>query len=110
MRKITHLHNLIVRVTLPYCGQRAFGSVIAGLVHEAFEKKLPNRKGCPQDGAEWTVLSGIVMEDLGKAEGEGRLKVVALGTGTNCLGKSETSAEGLLVHDRYGQSHVFFLF
>lgn len=74
-----------------------FGSDIAGLVHEAFDKKVPSKKGFPQEGQEWTVLSGIVLED-GPSK-----TVVSLGTGTNCLGQSETSPEGILVHDSHAE-------
>ena len=40
-----------------------FGNYIAKLVHDCFDNKLPNKKGKPQHGREWTVLAGVVAEE-----------------------------------------------
>ena len=39
-----------------------FGDQIAQFVHDYFSRKLPNNKGKPQLGHEWTVLAAIVIE------------------------------------------------
>ena len=41
-----------------------FGNFIANLVHNFFENKLPNKKGKPQLGREWTVISAVVIENI----------------------------------------------
>ena len=41
-----------------------FGNQIAKLVHDYFDSKLPNKKGKPQLGHEWTVLAAIVVEKV----------------------------------------------
>ena len=43
-----------------------FGSYIANLVHNFFENQLPNKKGKPQAGQEWTVISAVVIENKTK--------------------------------------------
>lgn len=63
-----------------------FGDKIADLCHKYFEKSN-FVKGKPQSGKEWTVLTCIVKEDSD-------FKVISLGTGTKCLGESETSRNG----------------
>ena len=42
--------------------KQQFGNYIAKLVHDCFDNELPNKKGKPKMGNEWTVLSGIVQE------------------------------------------------
>ena len=42
--------------------RQRFGDQIAQFVHDYFSRKLPNNKGKPQLGREWTVLSAIVIE------------------------------------------------
>ena len=39
-----------------------FGDQIAQFVHDYFARALPNKKGKPQIGREWTVLAAIVIE------------------------------------------------
>ena len=71
-------------------------------VHDFFETKLP-KKGKPcLEKKEWTVLSAFVVKRANCSS----LEVVALGTGTKCLGQREISVHGDLVHDRYGNSEA----
>ena len=63
-----------------------------------FYAKLP-KKGKPcLDKKEWTVLSAFVLQRPNKDP-----EVVALGTGTKCLGKDEVSPNGDLVHDSHAE-------
>lgn len=69
---------------------------IVQLVLDLYEK-LP-RKGKPtKDKKEWTVLSAFVQIQGCKKQ------VVALGTGTKCLGQGEVSFKGDLVHDSHAE-------
>ena len=73
---------------------------VVQFVHNFFESKLA-KKGKPcLEKKEWTVLSAFVV----KRANCSNLEVVALGTGTKCLGQNEGSVLGDLVHDRYGNS------
>ena len=76
--------------------EKTFGDKIAELCHNYFEKTISS-KGKPHLGKEWTVLSAIVQED------DSDFRVVAIGTGTKCLGDTETSADGDLVHDSHAE-------
>lgn len=69
-------------------------NVIASKAIEQFNKL--HRKGKPNP-TEWTTMSAIIQEQ------NGNLKVVAIGTGTKCLGKSELSAKGDVVSDSHAE-------
>lgn len=49
---------------------------------------LPS-KGKPQDGQQWTPLAGVVQRNS-----DSKLKVVALGTGSKCIGKKALNHHG----------------
>nr|XP_039273784.1 tRNA-specific adenosine deaminase 1-like isoform X1 [Styela clava] len=61
-------------------------------------QSLP-KKGKPAVGKEWTVLSGIVEEDVNAKT----FKVVALGTGTKCIGPSKMRNDGRILHDSHAE-------
>ena len=68
-------------------------------VHDFYETKL-SKKGKPcSEKKEWTVLSAFVLK---KAKCNS-IEVVALGTGTKCLGQNEVSVQGDLVHDSHAE-------
>jgi hypothetical protein len=66
--------------------EKTFANEIADLCLDYFERVIPG-KGKPQPGVEWTVLSAIVQENDEKSVRQ----VVAMGTGTKCLGENEVS-------------------
>ena len=73
--------------------------ILPKLVIDFFHKKIP-KKGKPCElKKEWTVLSAFVLQDH-KAK---KFEVIALGTGTKCLGQSEISDLGDLVHDSHAE-------
>ena len=39
-----------------------FGNEIGRFVHAYFDRKLPNNKGKPRFGSEWTILAAVVVE------------------------------------------------
>lgn len=75
--------------------EQNFHNKIASLSLEQFHK-LP-KTGKP-NGKEWTVLSTIVKEDTTKC-----LDVVALGTGSKCIGKSSMSKKGDILNDSHAE-------
>ncbi|CAC5419764.1 TAD1 [Mytilus coruscus] len=75
-----------------------FADRITNLCYQRY-KQLP-KKGKGQSGKEWTVLAGIVIttkSDFSDPE------VIAVGTGTKCLGKSQLSHSGDIVNDSHGE-------
>ena len=73
--------------------------ILPKLVIDFFHQKIP-KKGKPCElKKEWTVLSAFVLQDH-KAE---KFEVIALGTGTKCLGQNEISDFGDLVHDSHAE-------
>lgn len=81
-----------------------FTNRVASLCLEKFNS-LPN-KGKPISGKEWTLLSGIVQSD-----GDAALKVVAVATGTKCIGKSGLCPKGTVVNDSHAEVgfHVTYI-
>lgn len=75
--------------------EQDFHNKIASISLEQF-RKLP-KTGKPS-GNEWTVLSAIVKEDSTKF-----LEVVALGTGSKCIGKSSMSKQGDTLNDSHAE-------
>ncbi|XP_967247.3 tRNA-specific adenosine deaminase 1 isoform X1 [Tribolium castaneum] len=71
-----------------------FHNKIAKLCIEHFDS-LP-KTGKPKEN-EWTILSCIVLEDSEKYE------VVALGTGTKCIGKDKMSRDGDILNDSHAE-------
>lgn len=55
------------------------------------------KTGKPKDKGEWTLLSCFIKEE------NQALEVVALGTGSKCLGENQLSSEGMLVHDSHAE-------
>ncbi|CAG9857324.1 unnamed protein product [Phyllotreta striolata] len=72
----------------------SFPDKIAEICLKCFEN-LP-KTGKP-GSQEWTVLSGIVREL------EGNLAVVALGTGSKCIGRSKMSKNGDILNDSHAE-------
>ena len=73
--------------------------ILPKLVIDFFHQKIP-KKGKPCElKKEWTVLSAFVLQDH-KAK---TFEVIALGTGTKCLGQNEISDFGDLVHDSHAE-------
>lgn len=68
--------------------------IIAQLCFKQFDK-LP-KTGKPKE-TEWTILSCIIMEN------EKNLEVVALGTGTKCIGRDKMSKDGDILNDSHAE-------
>ena len=84
--------------------------------HEAFAKQVHEvvydtyrhiKNGGKPQAHEWTVLASIL------AEKEGKLEVIALATGTKCVGEAQMSEKGLVVNDCHAEvlcRRAFLLF
>lgn len=73
---------------------------VARLCLEKFDG-LPD-KGKPLAGKEWTLLSGVV-ERRRSVDGVERSVVVALATGTKCVGAGKLCAKGTVVNDSHAE-------
>ncbi|XP_046549204.1 tRNA-specific adenosine deaminase 1-like [Haliotis rubra] len=65
-----------------------------------YYKSLP-KTGKPAMGREWTLLSAVVMTT--QTETGFSMKVVAMGTGSKCIGKSKMSKAGDIVNDSHAE-------
>ncbi|XP_066290770.1 tRNA-specific adenosine deaminase 1-like [Branchiostoma lanceolatum] len=74
-----------------------FGDRIASLSIEHYVKRLP-KKGKPVEGREWTLMATILKQDE-----DGGLDVVAMGTGSKCIGQSKMRLEGDVLHDSHAE-------
>ncbi|XP_048728117.2 tRNA-specific adenosine deaminase 1-like [Ostrea edulis] len=73
-----------------------FADKVADLCYAKYQS-LP-KKGKPQRDKEWTLLSCVVLTRNAK-----EMRVVSLGTGTKCIGKSKLSPEGDTVSDCHAE-------
>jgi len=74
-----------------------FAQQVAKLCAEHYSKKL-SKNGKPQRGREWTLMSAIVMA----SETEG-MSVVAMGTGSKCIGRSKMCDRGCVLNDSHAE-------
>lgn len=82
----------------------AFAKQVHEVVYDTY-RRIKNG-GKPQSH-EWTVLASIL------AEKEGKLEVIALATGTKCVGEAQMSEKGLVVNDCHAEvlcRRAFLLF
>lgn len=82
----------------------AFAKLVHEVVYNTY-RRIKNG-GKPQSH-EWTVLASIL------AEKEGKLEVIALATGTKCVGEAQMSEKGLVVNDCHAEvlcRRAFLLF
>ncbi|XP_077983128.1 tRNA-specific adenosine deaminase 1-like [Glandiceps talaboti] len=75
----------------------SFADTVASLCVEQYEKQLPKR-GKPQSGREWTLLAAVCM-----TTNQGGIKVVAMGTGSKCIGQSKMSRQGTVINDSHAE-------
>ncbi|XP_068725663.1 tRNA-specific adenosine deaminase 1-like isoform X2 [Montipora capricornis] len=85
-----------------------FANKVARLCCEHF-KKL-GKKGKPQEKHEWTLLAAIVLV----REEECVMDVVAMGTGSKCIGRSHMSGQGRYLYQQlqyaYDGQHSIFVY
>ena len=60
--------------------------------------KSLGKMGKPKDDGEYTLLACVVKRDL-----QGQLEVVALGTGSKCIGASKLPSNGDMLHDSHAE-------
>jgi len=77
-----------------------FADKVAQLCCEHF-KKL-NKKGKPQSKHEWTLLAAIV-QNIQQQECLCSMDVVAMGTGSKCIGRRKMSNQGIILNDSHAE-------
>ncbi|XP_034242468.1 tRNA-specific adenosine deaminase 1 [Thrips palmi] len=81
-----------------------FADCVAKASHAAYTS-LP-KNGKPQPGKEWTLLASVLEADSTLPSDDHphpNLKVVALGTGTKCIGQSKMSQNGDILNDSHAE-------
>ncbi|XP_038070034.1 tRNA-specific adenosine deaminase 1-like [Patiria miniata] len=73
-------------------------SKVSSLCVRHYTEVLP-KKGKPQASKEWTLLAAVVQVN----EKTDDLKVVAMATGTKCIGQSKMSKEGDIINDSHAE-------
>ena len=79
---------------------RGWAACVSDHVLEAYDG-LPRTGKARGDGSEWSALAAFLVSM--SAPGTPGLRVVALGTGTKCVGASQRSARGDVVHDCHAE-------
>ncbi|KAJ6652499.1 hypothetical protein lerEdw1_011469 [Lerista edwardsae] len=70
---------------------------VAALCYSHYGVRLP-RSGKPEPGREWTLLAAVL-----KVERGGGKEIVAMGTGTKCIGHSEMRSTGDVLNDSHAE-------
>ncbi|XP_053305349.1 tRNA-specific adenosine deaminase 1 [Spea bombifrons] len=74
---------------------------IAALSYEHYRTKLP-KQGLPDTSREWTLLAAVIQVELIPEKGATK-KVVAMGTGTKCIGQSKIRKTGDVLQDSHAE-------
>ncbi|XP_018411371.1 PREDICTED: tRNA-specific adenosine deaminase 1 [Nanorana parkeri] len=74
---------------------------IAALCYNHYRAKLP-KQGQPDTNREWTLLAAVVQVETAQGK-DCTKKVVALGTGTKCIGQSRLSKTGDILQDSHAE-------
>lgn len=88
---------------VPLLMNSCFADCVAKTSHAVYTS-LP-KTGKPQSGQEWTLLASILQttSTLTYDHPHPELKVVALGTGSKCIGKSKMSEKGDILNDSHAE-------
>ncbi|XP_026283516.1 tRNA-specific adenosine deaminase 1 [Frankliniella occidentalis] len=103
-KEVTSVCNCVKReVITPIQLESCFPDCVAQVSHASY-KSLP-KTGKPQSDSEWTLLASIVQvtSHVMSSHNHPDLKVVALGTGTKCIGQSKLSKSGDIVNDSHAE-------
>ncbi|GBG60780.1 hypothetical protein CBR_g12518 [Chara braunii] len=82
-------------------GGGRMGEVVAQAVLSHYRSL--KKTGKPQGGREYTVLAGFALTDADAPSTEDAIRVVALATGTKCIGHSQLSDKGDVVNDCHAE-------
>lgn len=74
---------------------------VALLCYNHFDK-LP-KKGKPVQDKEWTILAAVVQQIASVSQTNGSFSVVAMGTGSKCVGQNKLSKNGDLLNDSHAE-------
>ncbi|XP_044126646.1 tRNA-specific adenosine deaminase 1 isoform X4 [Bufo gargarizans] len=74
---------------------------IAALCYEHYRTKL-SKKGQPDTSKEWTLMAAVIQVECAAGKAEIK-KVVAMGTGTKCIGQSKLRKTGDVLQDSHAE-------
>ncbi|KAM5137873.1 tRNA-specific adenosine deaminase 1 isoform 2-T2 [Mantella aurantiaca] len=75
---------------------------IAALCYDHYGTELP-KQGRPDTSREWTLLAAVVQVEAAQGAHRTNKRVVALGTGTKCIGQSKLSKTGDVLQDSHAE-------
>lgn len=84
---------------------RRFSEQIAKMCLSHYSRNLA-KKGKPQKDVEWTTLAGIIEtrpSENADVKSDSCMRVVAMGTGSKCIGQSQMSAKGHVINDSHAE-------
>ncbi|XP_063802021.1 tRNA-specific adenosine deaminase 1 [Pseudophryne corroboree] len=74
---------------------------VATLCYDHYRTKLP-KQGLPDPSREWTLMAAVIQVEAAQGKEDAR-KVVAMGTGTKCIGQSKFRKTGDILHDSHAE-------
>ncbi|XP_033626318.1 tRNA-specific adenosine deaminase 1-like isoform X2 [Asterias rubens] len=79
-----------------------FVTNVSNLCIKHYNDALP-KKGKPQVNREWTLLAAVVQNSAASMTATDGLKVVAMATGSKCIGQNKMSKEGNIINDSHAE-------
>ena len=80
----------------------SWAACVSACVLEAYDA-LPRTGKARGDGSEWSALAAFLVSSARAGDATHGLRCVALGTGTKCVGASQRSGHGDVVHDCHAE-------